>query len=89
MAEKVIVVKNQEGCFMQTLNLGCAFVFAIVGLLVLGSCWVMHKATEEAPERPSAASVRSYAKNHPPRPRGRRLTPILSLSCFGRPSATT
>lgn len=63
MSEKVIVVKNQEGCFTQTLNLGCAFVFAIVGLLVLGSCWVMHKATEDAPERPSGASVRSYAKS--------------------------
>jgi hypothetical protein len=34
MTEKKIVVAK-EGCFLQTLNLGCLIIFAIIGLFVL------------------------------------------------------
>jgi uncharacterized membrane protein YvbJ len=30
-----IIVKNKEGCFLQTLNAGCMFILVVVGLLFL------------------------------------------------------
>ena len=50
-SEKVIVVQQREGCFLQTLNVGCALIFAIIGLLVLGSCWGIYKITEDSPKQ--------------------------------------
>ena len=52
--ERIIVVDggHREGCFLQTLNVGCALIFAIIGLLILGSCWTMHKVAESRSEMP-------------------------------------
>jgi uncharacterized membrane protein YvbJ len=34
-SEKVIVEKNQEGCFLQTLNIGCMFIVVIIVIIVV------------------------------------------------------
>jgi len=34
-----VIVKPKEGCFLQTLNLGCMVIFAIIGLIIL---WVFY-----------------------------------------------
>jgi hypothetical protein len=33
--EVVKTTENKEGCFLQTLNTGCAIVFIIIGLIIL------------------------------------------------------
>lgn len=30
-----VIEKNKEGCFLQTLNIGCMIIFAIIGLIIL------------------------------------------------------
>ena len=34
-AEKKVVIKNEEGCFLQTLNVGCALVALVIIVIVL------------------------------------------------------
>lgn len=63
--EKIIIVKeNREGCFLQTLNAGCALIFAIIGLAVLGSCYGVYRLSESKAERPSTPSERLDDKSH-------------------------
>jgi hypothetical protein len=33
--KEVIVVQNREGCFLQTLNFGCAVIFIIVAIVIV------------------------------------------------------
>jgi len=47
------IVIAREGCFLQTLNVGCMIIFAIIGLLVLliilGSMWQCSAADGATP----------------------------------------
>jgi hypothetical protein len=73
-----IVVKPQEGCFLQSLNAGCAVV-GILGLLFLGFCVYVSSTLPTAAPTPSP-TPRVTASTPPAssRPRASRSAPRTS-----------